>query len=791
MESTMSLQHRVMQPTRSRHPFGGIGLVCIAALLLPYTARAVEAELQVIANDTAVIGVRLKTLLNDYGENTFEESRRRFEDRFTNAETLYLLRDYQRASILLLDLIDRRDAKSKATYPQALYYLADSQFQMKNYLGAREYFRSLVELREDKFLTEAIKRLIEIGDHLHNWEGLDAYVALLRDQGRVPAIVAYSHAKSLLRQKLFERVEAVVRDIAETNKLYPKARYLVAVAKLQMDDFDGARQIFDGLTTTGIREHHDDGAMIRDLAAMNRGRILLEQGQLVEAADAYQFIQRSSPLFDEALYEITWLYVRAARQADSEKGRENEYKRALKSLEILLLSETETTLAPEARLLLGNIQLRLGDFQGSTKSFDQVVNRYAPVRDELKKLAEDVDDPVAYYDDIVQRRRGGGGLLPPLAVKWAAQQDRLKEALGVVADIDQSESWIVETQRLIDDLLEAMSKENRAKFFPALQKAEVRGLSIENALTELTERLLDIERDLVRPDLDGPSASKLDTVIAERRRLEPLYQALPKDEGDYADQASQLRKQLGERQSDAFRLRWRVEEMRRGLSALNTWIAENVDAVEQAQKVAFRERLALAEKEIDELDQLQSELTLEIERDMNLIGSNAQDSRMQDIRNRYVATLEEERAILDSARSSASPERRRSLEEVSKQRSTLLEYYNNLRSFQDRLTQVASEKASQIKNQLVIEQRTLQRHMGSIDHTRGEAKRVIGEIAISSLKNVEGTFRSIVLRGDVGIVDVAWALKEEDTQEISRRVNQQRQELELLDSELKEILIED
>jgi tetratricopeptide (TPR) repeat protein len=124
---------------------------------------------------------------------------------------------------------------------------------------------------------------------------------------------------------------------------------------VKLSDFDGARRQFDELLKT--RDAVPDAARIRDLAAMNRGRILFEEGKLTESMDAYQFVERKSPLFEEALYEVTWTYMRAAEKAADEVTREGEYQKAQNALEILLLADSEHVLSPEARLLLGNIYL--------------------------------------------------------------------------------------------------------------------------------------------------------------------------------------------------------------------------------------------------------------------------------------------------------------------------------------------------------------------------------------------------------------------------------------------------
>ena len=48
-------------------------------------------------------------------------------------------------------------------------------------------------------------------------------------------------------------------------------------------------------------------------------------------------------------------------------------------------------------------------------------------------------------------------------------------------------------------------------------------------------------------------------------------------------------------------------------------------------------------------------------------------------------------------------------------------------------------------------------------------------------------FYNIVLRAEVGIIDVAWALKESSTKNSTRLVAERKRELKLLDDEFKQV----
>ena len=69
-----------------------------------------------------------------------------------------------------------------------------------------------------------------------------------------------------------------------------------------------------------------------------------------------------------------------------------------------------------------------------------------------------------------------------------------------------------------------------------------------------------------------------------------------------------------------------------------------------------------------------------------------------------------------------------------------------------------------------------------------ESADVGGGIMAESLKNVTQRFYNVVVRADVGIIDVAWALKDSSTRNDNRLVAERKRELKLLDDEFKEVL---
>ncbi len=746
-------------------------------------------ELDKIGSELASLSVSLKTLRAQYDNPDVLAPQKSFAERLTNGEILYLLNDYSRASLVLYDLVDDKRLVNEPYYPRALYFLAESLFQIGHDLSARSYFQELVARRDPQHLKAAVRRLIQIADRTRRWEGLEAQIAVLGTDA-LPPDVAYIHAKSLLRQGRYAEAIAQADHVPTTDELAPKARYIAGVAQVRSGNYAEAEKIFQALLVTP--ERLPDAVQLRDLAAMNRGRLLFEERKLTESMDAYQFIERKSPFFEEALYEVTWTHVLAADVTTDPVVKASEYKKAQNALEILLLSEAENPVAPEARLLLGSIFMRLGRHEEASKAFSDVVARYGPLRDTLKALRSQKVDPAQYFEEVVGAAKlGTRGRLPPLAISWAKSHSQIGEALTVSNALVQSESSLKETNELIDKLLAMLDSERRTSFFPSLKEAQSRVLEGANSLVALRQRLLTVEREAVSESLDETRQAQLRAVLQERATLEPEYLRLPQGRADYEGRVTQMRTRMNELQQQAFRLRYDIDNLRAQLAALRVWIAQNQGALAGSARAEYQDRLDQQDREVTEMEALHQGLEELVGREKSLISiTSAAESKEDELRARYAANLEREREILKVG-TAPGAEGQRLLTTVSELYEQLRQTNEELERFEKRLDATVREKTQQIRAELLKERGLLDSYRQEMDGARAQARGVLGEVAAESLGSVAQTFDNLVLRGDVGVVDVAWALKEIETFEISKRVNEQRHELQILDAEFADILRED
>ena len=93
-------------------------------LLTPGGVGAQERELVQVTDEIATMGVKLKTLVSEQTESDITSQTRKFSERLTDGEILFLLGDYSRASLVLYDLVMFQRVCGIATIStQSLYIL--------------------------------------------------------------------------------------------------------------------------------------------------------------------------------------------------------------------------------------------------------------------------------------------------------------------------------------------------------------------------------------------------------------------------------------------------------------------------------------------------------------------------------------------------------------------------------------------------------------------------------------------------------------------------------------------
>src|SRR5262249_34253928 len=107
--------------------------------------------------------------------------------------------------------------------------------------------------------------------------------------------------------------------------------------------------------------------------------------------------------------------------------------------------------------------------------------------------------------------------------------------------------------------------------------------------------------------------------------------------------------------------------------------------------------------------------------------------------------------------------------------------------FNGRIDQMVDAQLKELMTEVGDEKLKVAAYRQQLGGYTSESADVGGGIMAENFKAVTQRFYNVVVRADVGIIDVAWALKDSSTRNTNRLVAERKRELKLLDDEYKDI----
>ncbi|WP_224368733.1 tetratricopeptide repeat protein [Hyalangium versicolor] len=726
----------------------------------------------------------VETQFTQRSEPSDEEAKLR---RFSDGEIQYLLGDWTAASVLFYDLVSDPRFRSHPRYPDALFYLSDSLLQQQNYIGAKLYLRELLSLPPTERYKDALTRYLSVASRLNQFDGIDDYITQARklSGGQLPPELAYLHAKWLFKrtdlkpEDRIARARAAFEPLTHSNirMVRLQSAYHLGVLSVQAGDYPDAIQRFTELAALPANEPAEN--RIRELANLSLGRLLYETGKLDEALDRYQEIARGSESFTDSLYEIAWTYVK--------KG---DFELAKNAIDILLLVDPESPLAPDALLLQGQLLLKLKKYEDATSSYQGVIDAYGPVRDRLDELLTRNQDPVTYFDNLLSRNDRTldlSTLLPPVALRYARTQEEVSSAVALIGDLDSGRKGVGEARDLATRIIHAL-EDRGLETFPELQEGYTRADAVESGLTRVEQVLVTIESAAALKHLSAEEREQLEAVRKEREALAQRFALLPTTQRELEERRKRMQTRVDELDREAFRLGYELQSLSAIATAIRKWVEDT-----------RTERKTSPEEEIQFLAQLQTESDTVVRTQEELAQTRTKlaDERNavatavageERIRQDFYEVLRREHALIASFAE-------RLPENVGELLARLQEVRERTDGLRGRVTTAKASLRDQlerrgrvIRDKVRAEQSLLAQYESEVIAASGDARNLVGRIAYDSFRRVRQQFYDLVLKGDVGIVDVAFTRKQDKTSEIQKLSGQKDEELRTLEKDFREVL---
>jgi tetratricopeptide (TPR) repeat protein len=689
-------------------------------------------------------------------------------ERLIDGENFYRIKDYQRSAIIFMDIIE--NYPKHAAYPDALFLYADSLFLSRDFLTARDWFKRFLDESAlpgaGRYKQKAIERLIEIAIHLDSYGDVDQYFGLL---GQYPSEEArYVKGKYLYFKKEYDQAKQLFDSINKDRLLILKARYLKGVILTLQGSYTDAIDVFKN-GQLGKTENRKEIEII-DLMNLGAGRLYFEQGYLSHASECYQQIDHTSPYFDAALYEAAAVLIQAG-----------DTVRAEQTLEVLTVAVPDSAYLPRARMLRGNLLLRTGRYDEAEEVFDQLVDEYTPIMAKLDTIITQEQDTRRFFSELVESSVSSldvANILPPLVVKWVGEEPDVSRALDLAKELGAAKGYVKETERLVRLLEAVVDGPSSINAIPLLRQAKRRAQELDNRIGQLRGDLLEIAED------------KLGDDIGEIERLQYERQRLAKELGTLPTSTEAFKKR-DRKSSEVFR-RMRKELQRNAirldrLSAMAVAIERfvedprYVEGVPEANIKALRGELQRHRVGITKLQESMGDLRGQIDQARYQVGiGDSRDRRDEEIKVKIKELAKKERTLLRTRGG-----------EVGRRIDTTLgaidEVESRVSRFEREVEAEAERQVQRIRVQVRAERDRIGGYNSDLLALSDEAEEVVGGVAFENFTSVRKRFRDLVLKADVGIIDVAWLKKEEHTSRISEFTQSRLEEIKRLDDEFQEV----
>jgi tetratricopeptide (TPR) repeat protein len=714
-------------------------------------------------------------------------------------------KDYDQAIDTFSQVVElfRQGKADRNTHADGLYLLGEAYFASGQLLSARRAYSELLDLGNqspyDAYSGRSVARLVDVA---LNTGRLDSLPSIAQQAARITTRDATGSFEYALGKLSFARgdlteARRVLSGVSAQSPYHHQAQYVLGTMLIKQALADagadtspeaqarlllpGAAQRFEPAISQfrHVTELPADSAVHReviDQAWLAIGRLHYESEAYLDAAAAYIRIDRTSPAYYEMLFELAWVYVRVA-----------DYQRAERALEILSVAAPDTLDVADTALLRADLMLRSGRFDRALEAYREVRDRFEPARQRVESFLSATTDPAVYYDRLVEEGLEGAtpSKLPDVVLEWVREEARGERVFAVIDDVTHARDVLRRSRRLASKLNAVLAAPSRARAFPELKASLERTDGLVNQLAQVRRNIA-----LGLDEVDKAAfMGELAEVRAERRELMARVASVPVTPADYLRRDEQGTRSWSRASQALQRVTLEADRLQAVINGLRS-VLDEADKHGVTRDPQSRARF-VAEVEANERDLAVYRARIDAYRqdvETGRVQVGFGDRRFVEderVRRRFGELLDKELALIEQMRpSEGSFEYGRSVVPMLGEARTLEQ------SLQERLAALQSTVAGEsLQLQRLVDQESTQidQYTQRLDALDQHARLLVGEVAMRSFGNVRDHLKGIVLRADVGIVQQAWELREEQQTRLQGLQRQRAIEEQNLDDELREV----
>src|SRR5262245_34904779 len=555
----------------------------------------------------------------------------------------------------------------------------------------------------------------------------------------------------------------------------------MATIAVKKGDLASATQGYDAL----LKMQAPDAASkdVQDLSRLAIARILYERSQFDKAIESYLSIPRQSKYWPEALREQAWTYIKA-----------KDWQRAYRSVNLLLLADPSGPDGPALRILEGNLHLRMINFYLASDTFSKVRDEFEPIHRQLNQVIVRSQTDPTYFDTLIGKSLDKfdiGAFVPPSAAKWVKAEPDVARMMVLATDMGDMQRARVEGQKLLDRIQGVMNGSGRVGIFPDLASLRAKSTEMMNQLVATRQKFSGKIRQIIEPVLTAEERAELNQIASERDSIEHQLAAMPTtDEGVLAHERT-MKERFSEIDRQASELNVELQSMEAQLTAIENYYRQS-RSEQKIRPEDIRQPVHEMRGSIEELRGLHDKLREAIadaKRDASAAGSIGEVER--ETTRKLSATLQREFVIEKRAMARLTGSDRLAVERMMDLLGRCDAVETQLYAFDQRVDQQVNSRLEKVNRYLAAGKEELAVVSTKLGAIMEQSKSLGGGLAQAMFTKVADKFYDLVVRSDVGIIDVSWGLKDQKTQVVTKLTNQKSLELKALDEDFRKVLEED
>jgi Mg2+ and Co2+ transporter CorA len=382
-------------------------------------------------------------------------------------------------------------------------------------------------------------------------------------------------------------------------------------------------------------------------------------------------------------------------------------------------------------------------------------------------------------------------LIPKPAIKWVKADPEVARVVMLTEDVGELERGIKDSEQTLSRLEMAVGGQLKVGIFPDLAVVRTRTSEVLNQIVELRKRFVAKMRSLTAGALAGEDKARLEQVSVERMTAEKELEGLPLTATALEDREKRTRSALDQLDGQASELNVVVQGMEAELVAIEQYFIKS-RADQKIRPEELTQPVAGMREAITELragnDRIRNSIA-EAAREAR-VGAATGDQDRGAIAT-LVSSMKKERMVYQGARARLSGGDQRDFDAIAAILERADTVQAHLTEIDTRIEAAAMKRLGELKQQLVAEKGELQVANSKLGGILSESQSLGGGLAFAMLSKVTDRFYDLVVQSDVGLVDVAWGLKDDRTSTVSKLINQQKLELKTIDEDFRALLEEE